>query len=57
MQALLQSGFGVGEGVGVGVGVGVPSVKVRAWQVPAGDPSALGLLVGAVGATDSFLNW
>jgi len=48
---------GVGVTVAVGVGVGVcPNVKARAWQAM-GTTCALGLEVGAVGATASFLNW
>ena len=47
---------GVAVAVVVAVGVGVcPNVKARAWQAM-GTPCALGLEVGAVGATDSFLN-
>lgn len=50
-------GVSVGVAVGVGVGVGVwPNVKERAVQA-LGVPCALGLEVGAVGATASFLNW
>ncbi len=51
----LGVGVGLPDGVGVALpdGVGVVNVKVRALQPSV---AALGLLVGAVGATDSCLN-
>ena len=49
-------GVAIVVGVGVAVGVGVPpNVKARDWQAM-GTSCALGLEVGAVGATASFLS-
>lgn len=48
-------GVGLPDGVGVGLPLGVVSVNVKAVQ-PTG-AAASGLLVGAVGATGSCLNW
>jgi len=44
------------QAAGVGVGVPVERVKARDWQAM-GTSCALGLEVGAVGATASCLNW
>ena len=46
---------GLSDGVAVGLPVGVVKVNVKAVQ-PTG-ATAAGSLVGAVGATDSCLNW
>lgn len=57
MGVAVGVGVAVLVGVAVGVGVGVdPKVKARDWHAK-GTSCALGLEVGAVGATASCLNW